>query len=212
MEQYAIYIRLVLFVAIMAFFISSTKKIADGVGRALLSMFSLNKILETDRELILKVNREYALTFLAVLSSFLISYHIEYKGDAVSIEQIYLFFQILIGLTLYFLVRRGVLALLDYVNDTNCFKTIHQIFKNYLIIALFGIISVGLICMFTHQIGNRTLIICILSCCSVSFAIYLYMATSIFFKNKFSLFFYILYICALEILPIAMAVKLIQVI
>ncbi len=204
-----IYIRLGVFVFLFAVFIIFTKKITEGIARSFISAFNIKKLLEIDRELLLKTNRNYALVFLLPMGAFLLSYKTINPSSIECCSPSLLFLIICLGSAAYLLLKAGALSLLDYVNQTTCFKAINRFFRNYLIISLTTIIIGNLFSFLIPIIKNNVLIIWVIVCCVVPYFIYLCMASKIIFENKFSLFFYILYICALEILPLAVVLKII---
>ena len=207
MQQYETYIRLAVFLLVFIFFALSTGKIMEGISRSFASMFDLRKLLRIDRELLLKVNRNYALAFLILLVAFLLSFHTRIFAKTLALDPLLLFLIICCAFAVYLLYRGGLLALLDAIRGTKSFLTVNRFFRNYLIISLLLTAVGDLVYFFVPSLSPELLIHWIIISCAVPYVVYLYMASSHIFKNNFSLLLYILYICALEILPAAAALK-----
>lgn len=207
MQQYETYIRLAVFLLVFIFFALSTGKIMEGISRSFASMFDLRKLLRIDRELLLKVNRNYALAFLILLVAFLLSFHTRIFAKTLALDPLLLFLIICCAFAVYLLYRGGLLALLDAIRGTKTFLTVNRFFRNYLIISLLLTAVGDLVYFFVPSLSPELLIHWIIISCAVPYVVYLYMASSHIFKNNFSLLLYILYICALEILPAAAALK-----
>lgn len=207
MQQYETYIRLAVFLLVFIFFALSTGKIMEGISRSFASMFDLRKLLRIDRELLLKVNRNYALAFLILMVAFLLSFHTRIFAKTLALDPLLLFLIICCAFAVYLLYRGGLLALLDAIRGTKSFLTVNRFFRNYLIISLLLTAVGDLVYFFVPILSPELLIHWIIISCAVPYVVYLYMASSHIFKNNFSLLLYILYICALEILPAAAALK-----
>ena len=207
MQQYETYIRLAVFLLVFIFFALSTGKIMEGLSRSFASMFDLRKLLRIDRELLLKVNRNYALAFLILLVAFLLSFHTRIFAKTLALDPLLLFLIICCAFAVYLLYRGGLLALLDAIRGTKTFLTVNRFFRNYLIISLLLTAVGDLVYFFVPSLSPELLIHWIIISCAVPYVVYLYMASSHIFKNNFSLLLYILYICALEILPATAALK-----
>lgn len=207
MQQYETYIRLAVFLLVFIFFALSTGKIMEGISRSFASMFDLRKLLRIDRELLLKVNRNYALAFLILLVAFLLSFHTRIFAKTLALDPLLIFLIICCAFAVYLLYRGGLLALLDAIRGTKSFLTVNRFFRNYLIISLLLTAVGDLVYFFVPSLSPELLIHWIIISCAVPYVVYLYMASSHIFKNNFSLLLYILYICALEILPAAAALE-----
>lgn len=205
------YTNFALFVLLMVVFILFTRKIIEGVARSYTSAFSRIKLREIDWELVLRSNRNYALLFSLFLFGFILSYHIkilDYLPTHNEVPQIVIFSIICLSIVIYILLKRAALSVLDYVNETVCFKEINRFYRNYLIISL-TLILLGEMCFYLFPLKYTFLTVWFTISCIAPYILYLIMATRVIFENKFSLFFYILYICALELLPLVLVIKLI---
>lgn len=203
----SIYLRLALLILIFLFFVLFTQKITEGVARSFGSVLDLTKLLRIDRELLLKVNRNYALTMLVPLAAFLFSYHTPVISNPPGGDSFFLFLIICFGAAVYLLVRGAFLTLLDYLHKSTCFKTVNRFFRNYLIVSLTLASCGSLLTFFIPGLSNTLLIHWLSICFALPYIVYLYMVSRHIFENNFSLFFYILYICALEIVPLVLLVR-----
>lgn len=198
----SIYIRLALLLLIFLFFVLFTQKITEGVSRSFTSFLDLMKLLRIDRELLLKVNRNYALAMVVPLAAFLYSYHTPLLENLPGGDGVFLYLIICFGTGIYLLIRGAFLTLLDYLHKSTCFKTVNRFFRNYLIVSFTLASCISVLTFFIPSISDSVIIHSLSVCFAVPYIIYLYMATRHIFENNFSLFFYILYICALEIVPL----------
>ena len=164
-------------------FLVATLRIVGGVLHAWSSLFSSRKQQEIDYELTLRGLRREAALFCTTVALFAIT------PSPVS------FIISMVCFVLFFLLREGLFSLLDYVNNTTCFRYIGRNSANYLTVAS----SAAIILLIYKPLLIMLVVVSVL---------FFIMEARVIFKNKFSLFFYILYLCTLEILPVALIVKL----
>ena len=122
-----------------------------------------------------------------------------------------LFFLILLGTVIcLWLVRKGALALLSWLlNENYAFNFIEKISYNYFIISVFFTFPISLASFFWPELDNKLFINLLIYCVLFVYFIYLVKTWQVIRSRQFSLFFYILYLCTLEFLPIALTVDLI---
>ncbi len=165
---------IVLFLII--FFLIASERIVEGIITAFRAALNLRKQFEADDELTLRTSRLITVAFVLPTAVFALSPSPTY------------FFIILACILGYFAVMSGFMAILDYVNHSTAFGFINRIRSNYVIIAS-AFLLLGKINMLWATL------------CAIPFIIFLVMASKVVIKNNFSVFFYILYICTLELLP-----------
>ena len=202
---------LAIFILLFILFTGFTVKITGGIASAFSCALNLNKLKETDWNISLGSSRNTTLVFLVILFAFVISHHLTVLGHNRNIYQLITFFIIGGGIGLYLIIKGIILTLMDYVNKTVCFKEINRFFRTYLIISLSLILAGEMFIYLVPQIQFNFINLWAKVCCVIPFGFYLYMVTKVFLENKFSLFFYILYICALEILPLVVVIKLFEI-
>ena len=165
-------------------FLIATRRIVGGILHSWDSLLSPKKQLDIDYELTLRGLRREAALFCTTAALFAVT-----RSPLDFIISMVFFI-------LFFLARDGIFSLLDYVNNTTCFRYIGRNSANYLTVT-----STAAIILLIY----KPLLILLV----VVPVLFLIMEARVIFKNKFSLFFYILYLCTLEILPVALIVKLI---
>lgn len=175
---------LVVVALLIVCFLIATLRIVGGVVNAWSALFSTKKQQEIDYELTLRSLRREAALFTTTVALFAVT-----RSPLDFIIAVVFFI-------LFFLARDGIFSILDYVNCTTCFRYIGRNSANYLTVT-----SSAAILLLIY----KPLLILLV----VFPVLFLIMEARVIFKNKFSLFFYILYLCTLEILPVALIVKLI---
>lgn len=170
-------------VVLIIFFLIATEKISEGFVNAFRSAFNIKLQEEIDDELALGSSRDIAALFIVPAALFAVA------------PSLRIFLFLLIGTALYLAVKYGIMAVLDYVNQTGIFKFIGRMGINYLI--------TGASLLFLARINPKFSVLC-----TIPSVLYLIMASRIIFKNNFSVFFYILYLCTLELLPAALLIRL----
>lgn len=177
------YVDMGVVIFLIIFFLVATERIVEGLVRSVWSFFMLKRHEEIDDELDLRSSRNIATLFLLPTVLFAISPSPE------------IFLLMLIICVGYCAVKYGVLAIMDYVNRTTVFKFIGRMGLDYLIIAT--------VLLFLAKINPYLSLLCVIPA-----IMYLVMEAIVLFKNNFSVFFYILYLCSLELLPAALLFRL----
>lgn len=174
---------LVVVALLIVCFLIATLRIVSGVVHAWSSLFSSKQQEEIDYELTLRGLRREAALFCTTAALFAIT------------PSPITFILAMVCFILFFLIRDSLFFLLDYVNNTTCFRYIGRNSANYLTVAS----SAAILFLIYRPLLILLVVVPVL---------FLIMEARVIFKNKFSLFFYILYLCTLEILPVALIVKL----
>ena len=180
LEKYA---DMAIVIILVVFFLVATERILEGLFRSFHSFFFLKRQQEVDDELTLSSSRNITALFIYPAALFTVS---PSPG---------IFAFLLIGSIVYLAVKYGFMAILDYVNRTNVFKFIGRMGINYLISAS-AILFLGRINIWLSAL------------CIIPAIMYLIMEAKVIFKNNFSVFFYILYLCTLELLPAVLLFRL----
>lgn len=168
---------------LIVFFLVATGRIIEGLGRAFWASLLMKRQIEVDDDLALSSSRNIAFFFLFPVAVFAFAPSTEY------------FVLVLAACAVYLALKYGILAVLDYVNGTNVFKFIGRVGANYLIMAVPFLLL--------YKINPYLSLLC-----AIPAILYLVMVSRIILKNNFSVFFYILYICTLELLPAVLLIRL----
>lgn len=202
------YTNLGIALCLAVFLLLSFDRIAVGIINAFATMFNLRKQQTAERGLKYKNCRNNALAFGLFAVAFILSNKLvvrEFVGEPL----IVVFPAMAAALSLYLLFKWAVFKALDFVNRSSAFKFLTRVGYNYLIIITLFILLGELALYLFPETFSGVIAPWYIASCLIPAAIYLYMALVIFLKNRFSLFFYILYLCAVEFLPIALIAKII---
>jgi len=114
------------------------------------------------------------------------------------------------ALSCLWIVRKGLFMLLSWLmKEKNAFRFIEKISYNYFISSVILTFPAALVSFFWPDIPDFTILNMLLYCCLFVYFIYLIKTWQIIISRRFSPFFYILYLCTLEFLPIALIANLI---
>ena len=177
------YVDMGVVIFLIIFFLVATERIVEGLARAVWAAFIPKRHEDIDNEMALRSSRNIAAFFLLPTALFAVSRTPEK------------FLLILAVCVLYFAVKYGIMAIMDYVNRTSVFKFTGRMGLDYVIIAS--------VLLLTARINPYLSLLCIIPA-----LLYLIMEAIVLLKNNFSVFFYILYLCSLELLPAALLFRL----
>ncbi|MCI1778448.1 MAG: DUF4271 domain-containing protein [Bacteroidales bacterium] len=188
------------FILIAFFFIAAFSKITEGAVLLFSSVHKLKKVLAIDKNVNDRSCRNFLLFFVILLSGFLAGRFVNFGETPPYMVSIYIFAICAIFLT----VRLLILKLLGWVNSSPAFGVINRMGLSYfaLIFSLALVITLIYV-LFFRDVSVNDLYSYIFICTSVILIIYFIRVYQIIISNGFSIFFWILYLCTLEILPSA---------
>ena len=196
-------------IALVGFLIIAHRRILEGFAIIAGALTSHKRLLEIESQSNLQVCRNTAFVFLTLCCSFVfanIAYATEIIGYSYTLPV--RFAGILGFITLFFIARKLILQFLAWVNSNYSIKLIHKISCTYATLWYFVI----LFCFFTIKsipsVPMGSMRYCIIFSRFPVMALYFFSIFRIFISKGFSPFFYILYLCTLEILPIVMLLYL----
>lgn len=199
-----------LILAIALFFLFAYNRIIDGLYYVLTSFMSLKKMLIIENQSNTKTSRNTLLLFSIICSSFIVvNYNVENRFIENDYPIIINFLLVLFVAGGYFLFRRVACSLLAWVNSNGIFITVDQIYYSYSVLwILLSIVWFILYIVFPNLDLPQTAFYIIISVL-LFFGLYVIRGYQLIIANGFSHFFYILYLCTLEILPVLILVHLI---
>ena len=110
----------------------------------------------------------------------------------------------------YWLIRKTLYGILSWVTkDKVTFKMIEKIGYNHLIISVIFSLPSILFRFIWPQISDITTLNTLLFCCLIVYCLYIIRGYQIIISHRYSHFFYILYLCGIELLPFAILANLI---
>ena len=196
-------------IALVGFLIIAHRRILEGFSIIAGALTSHKRLMEIESQSNLQVCRNTVFVFLTLCCSFVfanIAYATEIIGHNYNLPV--RFAGILGFITLFFIVRKMALQFLCWVNVTSVFKLVRKISLTYAcawyIIVLFCFFAIKSI----PSAPMEHMRYCIIFSLLPVMALYFFSIFRIFISKGFSPFFYILYLCTLEILPIVMLLYL----
>lgn len=200
-----------LFLAFFVLLIISSKEILNVYPAVIKSFFKLKNHIKLEERLAISNQRDIVAGVVLLYYPILITLTF---GDLIHkryniTPELYLGI-VLIALICLWLVRKGLFNLLSWLmREKNAFRFIEKISYNYLISSVIVTFPAAMIGFFWPEISEGTIVNILLYCVLFVYFIYLTKTWQIIISRRFSLFFYILYLCTLEFLPIALIVNLI---
>ena len=196
-------------IALVGFLIIGHRRILQGFSIVASSIANNKKLLAIDNQSNLQVCRNTLFMFLTIFSSFIFANITPTMQTLGSSYTLPVRFTGILGFFVAFIVaRKIIMQFLCWVNATQIFKTIHKISFTYAcvwyIIVLFCFCAIKFIPSASMEYMRYCFIFSILPV----MALYFFSIFRIFISKGFSPFFYILYLCTLEILPTLMLMYL----
>ena len=190
-------------VPIIIFFLLGLVRITDGLQIVLSGAVNYRNLLKIEEHASLYTSRNTLLTFLVFVFSFMMANcNLPYIFVEETGEIWIRFLTVILFFILYFVYRQVVSALLNWVNRCKVFRYITKIYYTYTALALLLAISGFSLYMLFPGIGESFLNIYLLCSLSVIAVTCFVRGNQIIISNGFSHFFWILYLCTLEILPL----------
>lgn len=200
----------VLTLAVILFFLVAYGRILEGFYYILSSFWSLKKILTIESQSNPQTSRNTLLLFSIIVSSVILAGSSRENGFLDNSYPVIVNFIIIFScIGIYLFLRRSALYALSWVNYNGVFKTINKISYSYIVLGLlFSLI--GFICsLFFDSFDYIYSAFYIAVSLFLAFLFYFIRGYQLIIANGFSHFFYILYLCTLEILPLIILAHLI---
>lgn len=196
------------FFVLLVFF---SREVIEVFPAVLKSLFKLKNHIKLEDKLALSKQRDVVTIIAALYFPVLITLM---NGDFLTEDfGIYPLVFLLSSLTfilIYWLMRKAVGYLLSWVtNDKSTFNLIEKIGYNHLIISIIFSFPSIIINFLLPEISYSIIINILIFCCLFVFIFYIVRVYQIIISHHYSLFFYILYLCTVEILPVALIVNFI---
>lgn len=188
---------------IIGFFLFAFSRIADGLEIVMVSLFNYKEMMKIEGQTNLFMSRNILLMFSLLVLAFMFAnsgllYYMNGHKFPVGVT----FLLTLAIFIIYFVARQIALSILNWVNRRKFFKYISRIFYTHLTAAaVFSIIGLVFYMIFPHM-GRPLLIYYMYPLLSLIAVLYFIRCNKIIISNGFSNFFWILYLCTLEILPL----------
>lgn len=199
-----------LILLIIFFFLFSYERILEGLYYIVTSFLSLKKMLIIENQFNIQISRNTLFFFLVIIASFIMANRSEAELMLDNTYPVIIRFAVILALTgAYLLFRRIFFSLLSWVNSNGIFMVVNKISYSYLVLwILFALAGLILNTVFLH-LDFSLIALYLMAGAFLTFMLYFIRGYQLIVANGFSQFFYILYLCTLEILPMIILAHLI---
>lgn len=175
---------------ILLFFLLMFPMLSSGLFSTAASLFSTKRLLLVEDSSSMKSNREILLFFWVLILSF------------IAADTLIRFLLYTACVLLFLLLRRGCLAILGWVNRTSVFRTLDGFYHSYFSIWGATVFLAAAVHAAIPAIGLQNMALFVGTTAILALAGFIVSGYQLIISNGFSLSFWILYLCTLEILPL----------
>lgn len=195
----------VITLVLIIFLIFAHRRLIDGVKYVFSAIINQKLLFTIENQSNIQVCRNTLFLFLTLCTSFVFAnisqtLNMPWGGYPVHIK----FIGILIFILLYFAFRRFALQLLTWVNESSIFKVVDKITYTYVSVWYILILSAFIVIKHIPSMLMGNMYYCLIFSMLSVIALFIASLYKIFISKGFSHFFIILYLCTLEILPMAL--------
>ena len=196
-------------IALVIYLIFAHRRIVAGLRDVLAATTNIKRLMSIETQSNMQVCRNTLFIFLTLCSSFVFA-NIAYATRIVGYEYTVpvKFAGIFCFIMLYFLLRKVSLHFLAWLNNKPVFRLADNFSHTYCCIWYILVLCSFFVIKSIPSAPMGTMRYCIIFSLLVVFIPYFYALNRIFLQKGVSHFFYILYLCTLEILPIAVLLHL----
>lgn len=196
-------------IGMVIYLIFAHRRILQGMRIVFQGIFSRKRLINIETQKNLQLCRNSLFIFLTICTSFIFA-NIAYATKIIGHEHTVplKFAGILCCIFVFFSIRRMAFRFLAWVNRNPVFRLAHLVSHTYTCIWYITVLCCFLVikAIPAAQMGNMRY--CIIYSLLAIMAIYFSAIFKIFISKGISHFFYILYLCTLEILPVALLLHL----
>ncbi len=195
---------------ILALFLFAFTRILEGIYAVSVAAFNSKMLLDIERQANLYTSRNILLVFSLIISVFIF---LNYKVTRDLIDNDYAlgikFIVILLAVACYFLIRYILFKAMDWVNRKSVFKYLNRFYYTHAILGILLLLFGFIISIILPTIPQNHILFYIIGVFIITLLLYFIRGYQIIISNGFSHFFWILYLCTLEILPAIVILHLI---
>ena len=199
----------IIIITLVLFLIIAHRRILEGLKNIFYAMFSQKTLLNIEKQSNLQVCRNTLFAFLTLCCSFVfanIAHATKIIGSSYTVP--IKFVGISVVIFIFFLLRRGALYFLAWLNRNSMFKLVDKISLTYTCIWYIVILCCFFVIKSIPSAPMGTMRYCLIYSLLSVLLLYFLQLYIIFIQKGFSHFFYILYLCTLEILPVIVLLHL----
>ena len=199
-------------ITVIIFLILSFRAIGNIVPLIFKAIFRSNNHAKIEDKLFLINQRGILFIISAVcLPALVVLFGGEFLTERFGVPSYLILISALIILALYWVFKSAILRLCSWITrEKKSFSTIGKIGYNYFIVLFFSAIPLFLLSVIPHFIPVQTTFNLLIILVLIIYVLYLARVFKIIISSRFSHFFYILYLCAAELLPLLFIIKLID--
>ena len=195
--------QLAAFVLVLLFFMVACRRILEGMYYTAGALLNLKNQLIIENQSNPKSSRDTLLLFSLLLAAFVLSGYLARHPAPGHERPFYLNFLLTLAVAGgYLLFKLIFLAVLDWVNRSSVFKTLFKAGHTYVIWGILLAAAGFLVYTVFPVLPAGFLRLYAAVCACTAFLLYLIRGYQLIIANRFSHFFWILYLCTLEVLPI----------
>ena len=202
-------------VLLLILFVATMNYIYEGVAESFEATLNSRRQEEIENDLTQRRSRDIAASLTTLIALFCFIYTADFQilsESRFSLPQQTMpasvnFIAVVLLILFYLILRWAVLKTLDYVNQTGVFSFINRTSRIYITISSVAVIVGAIINYMLHNNVPNFFLFWGLVVMGIAWLLYIATVTKLLIKNKFSIFFYILYLCTLEILPVVLLLK-----
>lgn len=187
---------------IIILFLFAFSRILEGIYAVALSVFNAKRLMAIERQTNLYGSRNILLLFSIIVSVFIFINNSTTKQLLDNNYVLGIRFLAALGIiTAYFIIRYTSFKILDWVNSCSVFKYVNRFYYTHASLGILLIAPMFLISIAVPQIPSGYIIWYVTGVVILTLLLYFTRGYQIIISNGFSHFFWILYLCTLEILP-----------
>lgn len=196
-------------IALVIYLVFAHRRIIAGLRSVFAAVISTKRLVSIENQSNLQVCRDTLFMFLTLCTSFVFA-NIAYATRIIGYEYTVpvKFAGIAVTILLYFSFRRASLRFLAWLNNRPVLKLSEKFGYTYCCIWYIAVLCCFLVIKSIPSAPMGTMRYCITFSTLAVFVPYFFALYKIFIPKGLSHFFYILYLCTLEILPIAVLLHL----
>ena len=199
----------IIILALVTYLVFAHRRIMAGLANAFSAIFSFKKLVAIEKQYNLQVCRNTLFMFLTMFASFVfanIAYATKIIGHSYPVPV--KFVGIFVFILLFFAARNVVSRFLAWVNNKSVFKLAGLVSHTFCCIWYIAVLCCFFVIKTIPSAPMGTMRYCIIYSTIAVFIPYFFALYKIFLHKGVSHFSYILYLCTLEILPVAVLLYL----
>ena len=208
-DQYRDIANFIIIIGLVAYLVFAHRRIMVGLVNVFSATINTKRLVSIEKQSNLQTCRDTLFMFLTLSTSFIlanIAYATRIIGHSYSVPV--KFAGILGFILVFFALRQLALRFMSWLNNNSVFQLASKISLSYCCLWYLSVLCCFFVIKSIPSAPMGTMRYCIIYSTLAIFILYFYALYKIFMSKGFSHFFNILYLCTLEILPVALLLHL----